>query len=323
MKKLYPLILLITLILVATACSRGGSNVFKEQALILRKTIESFVEYDDAGEEVYKDTAVSKYINTYNEKGLMEAVSSEEREIRRFTYQYDEKGSPTSISFGMLDEDMAFPIQNTYEGNVVKEAQVDVGPLAAEFGEDPNSWSAVACAAVNAVVEALENCVYYRDARITLLGSDVYCVRAGGITVEKCTLQPGYRLKYELHKNEDGTSWDQTTYSGSIDSFTRNEYDAMGRLSGYEVPGNMGLQKLTYTETKDAASGRTVYQASGKRIAMRYEFEKGKMVLRNYAMTSVGVNQTTTYTEDGQIATYEQYSDGHLRTRETYEYGHK
>lgn len=321
MKKLYLLILCITLILVFTACSRG-SNVFKGQALILRKTTESFVEYDE-GEEVYKDTAVSKYINTYNEKGLMEAVSSEEKEVRLFTYQYDEKGSPTSISFGMGGEDRAFPIQNTYEGNKVKEVQVDVGPLAAELGEDPNSWSAVACAAVNAVVSALEYCVNYQDARITLVGCDAYCVRAGGITVEKCTLQPGYRLKYELHKNEDGTSWDQTTYSGSIDSFTRNEYDAMGRLSGYEVPGNMGLQKLTYTETKDAASGRTVYQASGKRIAMRYEFEKGKMVLRNYAMTSVGVNQTTTYTEDGQIATYEQYSDGHLRTRETYEYGHK
>ncbi len=321
MKKLYPIILLI--ILVSTACSRGGSNVFKGQALILRKTTESFVEYDDEGEEVYKDTAVSKYINTYNEKGLMEAVSSEEREIRRFTYQYDEKGSPTSISFGMLGEDMAFPIQNTYEGNVVKEVQVDVGPLAAELGEDPSSWSADTCAAVNAVVSALENCVNYQDARITLVGCDAYCVRAGGVTVEKCTLHPGYRLKYELHKNEDGTSWDQTTYSGSIDSFTRNEYDAMGRLSGYEVPGNMGLQKLMYTETKDAASGRTVYQASRNVIAVRYEFEKDKMVLMNYALTDAGVNQTTTYTDDGQIATYEQYSDGHLRTRETYEYGHK
>ena len=49
----------------------------------------------------------------------------------------------------------------------------------------------------------------------------------------------------------------------------------MGRLSGYEEPDNLGLQKLTYTETKKDGQIATYEQYSDGHLRTRETYEYG------------------------------------------------
>ena len=312
MKKWICISLLALLLLTATSC---GPNVFKGGAtakkLILRKTTSIYMDG-----EGYNDTPVTATTLNYNEKGLVESFTE-----GLVSYEYDAQGNPVSIMLVQFGEQpIACQLENVYEKGTVKEVRITLPQELQERVSDPDSISAIEMGLMQSLLSLLENGTAYADARISVLGTQVYLVRSGGETLRRCFLLPGGYQDMETHKNEDGSQWTRVTIqTEDYRSVQMMTYDAMVRLVRMETEDTAPLD-LTYTEEKDAATGHTVYRAEAEGTSVRYEFDGGRMLLQEISYDVSMTRQVTTYTADGQIAMFEVYRDGNLFQRDTYEY---
>ncbi len=313
----------VILVLCVTGCSGGPAQVFQggkaaAKARLLRKTT-TYYEHLDNGTAEGEDRPVTITTTNYNDKGLIDGMGTN-RYLHPITYQYDDRGNPVSMTMEVEMKSATFPIENVYEGDTVKEVLIQAQTLVDSFNGDPYTMNVLQGMALTQMLNALERGVGYQDARISVAGTDVFLTRSGGETLSQCTMVPGQTMLTETEKNADGSSCKRVTYVNSEGTSTRTTtMDTMGRIIRMESDGSEKVFEFAYTETKDSESGHTIYQAESEHIVMRYEFDHGRMLTLEQESTG-NFKEVTTYTDDGQILTYEMYNNGNLHQKDEYVY---
>ena len=321
MKKLTSIIMIIALCLGVVGCGKSETNVFQgEKAakpLIKQRTTTIFSSEDGS-------TPESTMTLNYNEKGLLESKGYEEKTIPVY-YSYDEQGSPASITIRYAGENAVFPITNIYEGKTVKEARVDLKEHAQDFPADFKAWDSSKVGYLTSILDDLENCVNYRDTLTTITGTPLLVELSNGETVRKCLAYADSLQETEWHTEEDGTSWMRTTYNyGDGQSIQTTFYDSAGRITRTVFSNGTQDNPATiyaYSKDRDPDTGHTIYKALLRDgSTLQYEFAEDRMLVMDYELYKGIRREVTTYTEDGQIAVFEQYMDGTLSRSEEYEY---
>ena len=255
MRKILTVVLIMVLALSSVGCSHVVADIFRgraavEKAQLVRRMTYIYLDYE-GGSPTYRDTPTSSVIYNYNSKGLIESISNSDGNLQPIQYQYDQNGSPVSITINEGGAVMAFQVTNIYEGSTVKEVQISSQDPEMNFPVKIEGWTVMQCALASSVLLCIEHGINYQDATISISGTMVYLERQDGETVHSATMQPDLLIENEYHQVSDGTSWSMQAYRGSANYINQTFYDTMGRVTRMESDGASTVVEFTYTEMKD------------------------------------------------------------------------